>query len=385
MSNENTQMIRPDRDAYGQAGAAIERRGFGSSELERRNETQAVASAELAKAQIQARYIVAMQRPRDVDDFRVRMLKHAKRPGFAALAEYAKPVGGGKVRGMSIRFVEAALQEYGNVIPEVVSVYDDDEKRIIRVSLTDLERNVSYVEDATVEKYVERSDPRGGEVIGERRNSAGKVTYRIRATEDDYANKLAAKQSKVIRNLGLRILPPDIVDEVRAACAATLKAKSAEDPDADRKNLIDAFAGLRVMPSDLAKYLGHDVGTSSPAEIDDLRAIYAGIRTGETTWTAIMADRGAGEERKDATGDKLKAKLATKAHAKAKAIEWESTDGGLVTVRGALPGKVATVDQTGATEWSWWVHDDITGGAELASGTEATVDAAKAAAIKAAG
>ena len=89
MSNENTQMIRPDREAYGQAGAAIERRGFGSSEMERRSETQAVASAELAKAQIQARYIVAMQRPRDVDDFRVRMLKHAKRPGFAALAELA--------------------------------------------------------------------------------------------------------------------------------------------------------------------------------------------------------------------------------------------------------------------------------------------------------
>lgn len=377
MSNENTQMIRPGNGAYDQAGAAIERRGFGSHEMERRNETQAVASAELAKAQIQARYIVAMQRPRDVDDFRVRMLKHAKRPGFAALAEYAKPVGGGKVRGMSIRFVEAALQEYGNVIPEVVSVYDDDEKRIIRVSLTDLERNVSYVEDATVEKYIERSDPRGGEVIGERRNSSGKVTYRVRATEDDYANKLAAKQSKVIRNLGLRILPPDIVDEVRAACAATLKAKSAEDPDADRKNLIDAFAVLRVMPSDLAKYLGHDVGTSSPAEIDDLRAIYAGIRTGETTWTAIMADRAGDAKPADAAASKLKEKL-TKATKPAAKVEWKVADG----IHAAeANGRRLTVEQTGPDEWGWWVH---AGDDEIASNVAKTIDIAKTAAERAA-
>lgn len=380
MSSENTQMIRPGNGAYDQAGAAIERQGFGSREMERRNETQAVASAELAKAQIQARYIVAMQRPRDVDDFRVRMLKHAKRPGFAALAEYAKPVGGGKVRGMSIRFVEAALQEYGNVIPEVVSVYDDDEKRIIRVSLTDLERNVSYVEDATVEKYVERSDPRGGEVIGERRNSSGKVTYRVRATEDDYANKLAAKQSKVIRNLGLRILPPDIVDEVRAACTVTRNAESAKDPDADRKKLIDAFAGLRVMPSDLAKYLGHDVGTSSPAEIDDLRAIYAGISTGETTWTAIMAERAGGTDTAkpaDAAASKLKEKLA-KATKPAAKVEWKLVDGRHTA---DVNGLALTVEQSGPDEWGWWVYR---GDDEIASNVAKTIDIAKTAAERAA-
>lgn len=382
--SETAMTIRPSSDAYGQAGAAIERRGFGVSEAERRSEMQATAAAELAKAQVQARYIVAMQRPRSVDDFRVRMLAHAKRPGFAALAEYAKPVGGGKVRGMSIRFVEAAIQEFGNVLPEVTVVYDDDEKRVIRISVTDLEKNITYTEDAAVDKFVERNDPRGGEVIGERLNSSGRRVYKVRATEDDYANKLAAKQSKVIRNLGLRILPADVVDEVRAACAATRSAESARDPDADRKKLIDAFAGLRVMPSDLARYLGHDVGTSSPAEVDDLRAVYTAINTGETTWTAIMADRGAGEERKDATSDKLKAKLAPKSAPRAKPIEWESTDGGLVTARGALAGKIASVEQTGSSEWSWWVHVDVSGGEELASGTEPTLEAAKASAIKAA-
>ena len=113
-------MIRPGNGHTHQAGAAIERQGFGTREMERRNETQAIAAAELAKATIQARYIVAMQRPRDIDDSRVRMLKARQAPGVRRAGQYAKPVGGGKVRGMSIRFVEAALQEYGNVIPEVV-------------------------------------------------------------------------------------------------------------------------------------------------------------------------------------------------------------------------------------------------------------------------
>lgn len=152
----------------------------------------------------------------------------------------------------------------------------------------------------------------------------------------------------------------------------------------DARAEVDAFAVLRVMPSDLARYLGHDVGTPSPAEVDDLRAVYTAINTGETTWTAIMADRGAGEERKDATSDKLKAKLAPKSAPKAKPIEWEISDGGLVTVRGALAGKIASVEQTGPSEWSWWVHVDVSGGEELASGTEPTLEAARAAAIKAA-
>lgn len=311
----DTALIRPDADAYGQAGAAIERRGFGSMEVERRGEMQAIAAAELAKATIQARYIVAMQRPRDIDNVRVRLLQHAKRPGFAALAEYAKPVGGGKVNGMSIRFVEAALQEYGNALTESTVVYDDDEKRTVRVSLTDLERNITYFEDATVEKFVERKSSAGGEVIGERRKTNGDIVYKVRATEDDYANKLAAATSKKIRNLGLRILPADIVEEVKLACRDTRHNQSAKDPDADRKRLIDAFAGLRVMPSDLKDYLGHDIGTASPAEIDDLRMVFTAISTGETSWSDVIGDRSADKKPADAAANKLKDKLTKKGDA----------------------------------------------------------------------
>lgn len=312
-----TQDQHPGNGAYSEAGAAIVRQTFGSQEIERRRETTAIAAAEHAKASVQARYLVAMQRPRDLDDFRVRLLKHCKRPGFAAMAEYAKPVGGSKARGMSIRFVEAALQEFGNVLPESVVVFDDDEKLIIRVSLTDLERNITYVEDATVWKFVERKSPSGAEVIGERRKANGEVVYKVRANDDDFANKLGAATSKKIRNLGLRVLPSDIVEECKLACAATRANESAKDPDADRKRLTDAFAELRVMPSDLKDYLGHDIGTATPAEIDDLRLTYAAIRDGEATWVDTMRarreERGEVESKNDPGADALRKKLAKNA------------------------------------------------------------------------
>ena len=120
MTPENGQMIvRP------QGGGAEKSvtRGFGSTEALTRD-TAAVAVAERAKAEVQARYIVAMQRPRDVDEARVRILDHCKRRRFAEAARYAKPIGKESIRGPSIRFVEAALQEYGNIVAECRVTYE---------------------------------------------------------------------------------------------------------------------------------------------------------------------------------------------------------------------------------------------------------------------
>ena len=313
--NMGDQDHRPSNGDYSDAGAAIVKHGFGSTEIDTKRETQSVAAAEREKAVVQARYIVALQRPRDIDTFRVRLLKHCKRPLFAEKAEYAKPVGGTRITGPSIRFVETALQEFGNVVPEVSAIYEDDEKRIVRVTVTDLERNITYSEDATVEKFVERKRPKGGdEVIGERTNSYGERVYKIRATEDDFSNKLAASVSKKLRNLGLRILPADIVEEAMRDCAKTRDSETKQDPDAVRKGIADGFATINVMPVDIKQYLGHDLATSSPAELDELRKVFAAIRDGEATWVAALQvkreERGEVEPSpEDKTTDKLKQRL----------------------------------------------------------------------------
>lgn len=316
MSNDSneTSIVRPGANG---AGAAIQRAGFGSTEMEQRRETQGTALAERAKAETQARYIMAIQRPRNMGDVRSRLLDHCKRPRFAAVVDYAKPVGGSRINGASVRFVETALQEYGNVMPDATVVYDDDEKRVVRVSLTDLERNITYSEDAIAEKFVERRTPKtGDEVIGSRINSQGQQVHRVRATEDDFANKMAAAVSKKLRNLGLRILPADIVDEAREIAKATRANEDAVDPAAARKRIADAFAELRVMPSDVDLYLGHSLDTASPAEMDELRAAYAAVKDGEARWIDLVdvkkVERGEVEEPSKATaaaGNALKTKL----------------------------------------------------------------------------
>lgn len=279
-------MVAPANSAVQQV-----RQGFGEQSMERRT-TAANAMAARAQAEVQARYVVAMQRPRNVDEMRVRLLDHTKRPRFAEVARYRKPVGNQFIEGASIRFVETALQEYGNVLPECSIIFEDDEQIIVRVTVTDLERNITHAGEATIRKRMERRKVKPGQaVLGQRMNSKGEIVYLVEATDDDVANMKAARESKLLRNLGLRILPADIVAEAMDACIATMKGGAAKDPAAERKRLVDAFHGIGVSPGNLVEYLGHPLEQLVPAELVELREHYQAVKDGEATWSAIMATR----------------------------------------------------------------------------------------------
>lgn len=252
------------------------------------HETAATAAAAQVKALVEARYTVAMHRPRDMDVVRQALLKECARPSFAAVARYNKPIGKGVV-GPSIRFAEAAARCMTNIVIEEATVYDDDEKRIIQVSVADLEANVPYTTSITIDKTVERSRAKDGdEVIRKRTNSQGAQVFIIRATEDDLLNKRNALASKAIRTLVLRLVPGDIVDECMDAVVRTQRDADAKDPDGARCKLVDAFAALNIAVADLKGYVGADLNKLSPSELADLRALHAAIKEGETTWRAAM-------------------------------------------------------------------------------------------------
>lgn len=266
--------------------------GFGTNTMVRANETATAAVAAQARAQIEARYIVAMRNPRDMDNVRARLLKECSRPGFADVARYSKPVGRDKIEGPSIRFAEAALRCMGNVVPESMVIWDDDEKRVIRVSVTDIESNLTYSTDVVVAKTVERQKlAEGQQAISSRHNSYGKLVYTVRANEDDLLNKQNAQVSKALRTQAIRLLPGDILAECMDRVMEVQKNRDAQDPDTARKKLLDAFQRINVMPSQLAEYLGHDTAQVVPAELAELRAIFSAISEGETTWQAVMASK----------------------------------------------------------------------------------------------
>ena len=141
-----------------------------------------IAAAETAKAMIQAAYIVALQRPRNEDQARAKILKACKRPEFAERVEFAKPVGKKKIKGASIRFAELAIREWGNVRANVQVVYEDDHFRRTSVSVIDLETNLQYAVELTIKKTVERKNSKDREVISDRLNSYGDTVYIVVAT-----------------------------------------------------------------------------------------------------------------------------------------------------------------------------------------------------------
>ena len=267
-------------------------------------ETSSTAVAAQAKAMVEARYVMALQRPRNWDQVRQDLMRECKRPSFAnnKSAYYRKPIGQG-VEGLGIRFVEVALRCMKNVLVETTMIFEDETKEVHRVSVTDLESNLTYPLDVRVSKTVERSKPMDdGTYISVRTNSYNKPVYTVPATDDDLLNKRAAHISKAIRTLGLRIIPGDMQDEAEDIIKAVRMDEAARDPDAERKKIADAFAEIGVKVSDLTDYLGHSLDTCSPSELVDLRGIYGAIRDGEATWKAVMENKADQDSKKGSSG-----------------------------------------------------------------------------------
>ncbi|MGH8158408.1 MAG: hypothetical protein ACREPQ_09820 [Rhodanobacter sp.] len=282
----------------------------GSTQMEVLRETAGTAMASQAKALVEARFTVALRFPRNDDEVRQKLLKECKRPSFASVAIFSKPVGGKKIEGPSIRFVEAAIRMSKNIDVQTPTIYDDREKRIVRVIVIDLESNTSYTQDLMIEKTVERKKLKDGEVaISSRLNSYGETVHLVEANEDQLLVKQGALISKAIRTNGQRLLPGDLVDEAIYTARQTMKNADAQDPDAARNRVFDFFAELGVTLPDLIKWLGHEGKTLTTKELGELRAIAQSIKDGESTWREVMDAREPGkkpEGDKPAAGSKLK-------------------------------------------------------------------------------
>lgn len=247
------------------------------------------ASAAHSKALVEAKFIMALQRPRNILQVRDVILAACRRPAFAASAWYAKPVGGGKVRGPSIRFAETAIQAMTNITVMPSIIHEDDEKRVMNIEVIDLETNTSYSDCVTISKTVERKDKKGREVISERPNSYGEIVYVVVATEDEIANKANSAKSKIIRNSGLRLIPQDLIEEAEQEIRRTLETGGGDNRAESIKRMADAFSEIGVKPAALEQYLGHPLDSTSPSELADLRQMFATIRDGEAKWADYTA------------------------------------------------------------------------------------------------
>lgn len=294
-------------------GGIVKTEGFGTTSVERSGEVGASALQASAQASVQAPYVMAMQRPRDWDVVRQKLLRECVRPSFAHVGIYAKPVGGKPIEGLSVRFAEAAMRCMGNLQEQTTTVFDDESKCIIRIVVTDLESNIHYTEEAVIEKTMERSKlAEGQKPISARTNSYGKTVYLVPATQDDIINKKNSATSKSLRNNILRILPGDIKEECRDAIYRTRSDAEAKDPDAAKRALLDAFAKLGVTPDRIKAYFGgRELHELAPQEKQFLVSLLTAIKDGETTWDEVASSTK--DERAELAAKSLKERVASRA------------------------------------------------------------------------
>lgn len=297
--------------------ATVKQDGLGNS-VEVKRETQSTAIAARMQAQIQARYVMAMQRPRNIDGVRVKMIAECSRPGFASVSRYALPRAGKTITGWGIRFVEAMIQKMGNLDTETITIFDDAEKRILRVTVTDLETNAAFSDEITIEKTQERHTLKDNQVpIAKRSNAAGQLVYIVATTEDDLRMKQGSQASRSIRTLALRLVPGDLLEECERKVRETLRNEDARDPAEARKKLVDSFLTLGVHPEMLSEYFdGRALDTLSTDDRLELAAIFAGMRDEGLRWSEILASSPHRPVAKGEEGEKTESKAGGRVAAK---------------------------------------------------------------------
>ena len=270
------------------------------------DETASNAVAAREKASIEARFLMALHRPRNVDGARLRILAACKRPLFAEVARYSKPVGRASVTGLSVRFAEEAGRQWGNLSVTAMCVFDNEEARIFRVTGVDLETNWTSEVDVVVEKTHERRQVKpGDEVLSKRQNSRGEWTYRLRADADALLVKANAQISKAKRNVILDLIPGDIQEEAEQQILQTVAARTKDDPEGEKKRILAAFYSVGVTPEQVVEFVGKPLEQLNPAEIDFLRTVFRAVKDGEITWDGAMKEKA---ERDGATVGKPAAK-----------------------------------------------------------------------------
>lgn len=272
-----------------------------------------------ATARIQSAYQVALARPRNVEVVRQGVLLECRRPSFctpdeakngSSLAIYRVPRGSVKladgtwaknnIEGPTIRFAEMLLRAWGYLSIEVNPMGEDDKQRLLQVICTDYQSCNFTSEIVVVPKTVEKSNAKDSEIVSQRTNSYGNAVYLVKATDDELAMRTNALISKARRNLILQAVPGWLIEEGVEMVRTTARTKDAQDPDAARRKLFDAYATVGVGAAQIEEYLGHS-NALSPAELEDLRGYYAGIKDGFTTWSAVVASKEGAAEDKGAT------------------------------------------------------------------------------------
>lgn len=261
---------------------------------------------EQAVTEIKLSAQIALMMPRDEKAATDALLELCDDPVFADQAIWEKKQGRKKdettgqwvdnyIDGYSIRFTEAAtilwkhIRSSDTVVLDTEGDGDRPGERTIAVSVWDCQANTSYSSQVHLRKVVERSNADGRQVISERLNSNNRVVFLVHATDDEMQNAQAAKVSKAIRTLQIRILSPRLKKVCWDRCNRTLRTEAERNLPEKRKQMVAGFAAVGVSLAMLERQLSHSIDATNVDELMALSNVLRGIREGETTWKEYVS------------------------------------------------------------------------------------------------
>jgi len=250
--------------------------------------------------------------------------------------------------------------------------YEDELLRIVRIGVTDLERNIPRSREVSFGRVTEKrgrhnkkkdawEPPDGREVISQRINTRGEPVYLVRATEDEMRSKVNSEESKTQRDFILRLCPRDILDDCEDQYRKVTESEIKKDPLAALKRLLDRFAEYGIRPSDLETYIGRTSKLFTTEDLQDLTELGAGIRDGQVTFQEALriryAEPEAGEEETPQQHDaRLRRQMNQQSGAAAERVATEKiarlkpiTQEDVAKAEAELHAKKAAAEQAGST------------------------------------
>jgi len=246
----------------------------------RHGEAALQASQATAEQVVRVMAQMALMNPRDHQERRQELLEACRRPAFADNTQYSFPRKGkdGKrvtIRGPNVALAREAARCWRNVQYGFYVVSSDEVETQLRGFAWDLEANIRVELEDRFRRLHQRTDRETGEVRWEEPD------------ERDVRELVNRKGAILVRNCILQLLPKDLIEEALAqaekTCVAYQQGRLEKDRPQVVKQLVDAFHSFGVTPAMLEAYLGHELKVIDAKEVDALRAIWNGIRDGQTT------------------------------------------------------------------------------------------------------
>lgn len=277
MKNGNGDMTIVD-DSESSLGAMIGRTGNVSTVIQA---MAAMADMRVSTARLYPRSVSAFKK--EASDLLKEDLETARS------AEYAKPVGGGTVKGPSVRLAELAAMCWGNLEVEVSEPVVGDKSVFVKATAWDYQRN--YRQDGTASTSILKKDGT--------RYSASMIE-----------TACAATAGKAKRNAIMAVIPRAYITDLLNV--AKQVASGSEKPlEQRRQDALDHFARTyKVTADQVFSLLGVDgVDSITGEHLDELRAVVTGLKDGDVKLDEVFATKP--ESKTAAILDKLKERQAS--------------------------------------------------------------------------